>query len=112
MTVKSGGIPPDAKRHGKPKTCPDCRAVHPWIMVQYGRFSGTRKELSEHPCHMDGYSELQCGSCGARFGAFSGKRLAGTFEDGEHEAPYGDEHHQGCQFALREPVKLRLIAAS
>ena len=51
---------------------------------------------------MDGYSEIECLACGHRIGAWSEKVLKGTLKDGEHEAPYGETHRQGCKFAPRQ----------
>ena len=84
-----------------PKTCPKCNAINAWILVQYGRGSGPVSIKGCHPCHLDGWSEIQCKHCKVRIGGWTGKVLEGTFENGEHEAPYGGEHYQGCKFAPR-----------
>lgn len=91
----------------KPATCPRCKAIHPWIMVQYGRWPG-RREIDGHPCHVDGWSELKCKHCDLRLGAWTGNVLEGTFEEGAHEPPYGGEHRPGCKFTCPQ---LRLVAA-
>jgi hypothetical protein len=99
------------KVNGLPKVCPnkDCRAINCWTLVQYGRFSGSRRVPGCHPCHVDGWSEIQCRNCGIRIGGWTGKVLTGSFDDGEHEAPYGGEHRGDCLYARREPVKLALV---
>lgn len=58
------------------KGCPDCGGE--MIAVEYGY---------GHPHRYDGVSEYACTTrgCGARFGRWSGKRLA----DGESEPRYG-----------------------
>jgi len=42
----------------------------------------------DHPDHYDGISEINCMSCKARIGYWSGKDL----KDGETEKPYGKEN--------------------
>jgi hypothetical protein len=84
------------KKDGLPKVCPNakCRAINAWTLVQYGRFSGPLTISGCHPCHVDGWSEIQCRHCGIRIGGWTGRILKG----GEHEPPYGGEHNAGCAF--------------
>jgi hypothetical protein len=97
----------NCKVNGIPKVCPnkECRAINSWTLVQYGRWPGNVP--SGHPCHVDGWSEIMCNHCGMRIGGWSGRILNGTFDDGEHEAPYNGAHRPGCKFA---PRKLTLVS--
>lgn len=75
--------------------CGNCGSTQT-TMVQYGRGPGTLPQ--EHSCHIDGWSEIKCTDCNTRTGRWTGNVLKGTFEDGEHEPPYGGKHRFGCKF--------------
>lgn len=59
------------------KTCPKCRCDK-FDFIEYGH---------DDPEHHDGFSEIQCLKCGARFGRWSEKEL----QEGEVEKRHGGE---------------------
>lgn len=71
--------------------CPDCNSLVIGIEYAY-----------PHPDRYDGVSEWRCSdeSCGARFGRWSGKRLA----DGETEPRWG-ERRERCNYADKYQAK-------